>query len=135
MASIFDKLIANELPCHVVFEDKHTLAFLDIAPVAEGHTLVIHKTDRSAELSSMRPQAAAQLMQTAQRVITLLKSKLGAQGVNMLLAEGGVAGQEVMHAHIHVIPRYADDGLKLHNVGAKKASEESLAALAKNLYS
>lgn len=131
--TIFDKILSGDLPSETVYENKQVLAFLDIAPVAEGHTLVIHKKDRSAELSKMKKRASTQLMHAVQDVMKLLKDKLGATGINVLLAEGSDAGQEVMHAHVHLIPRYKDDGLHLHNVAAKAASEESLQSLAKQL--
>lgn len=131
--TVFDKILSKDIPAHIVYEDEHTLAFLDIAPVADGHTLVIHKADRSAELSAMSTEAAAQLMQSTQKVIKQLKEKLGADGVNVLLAQGTSAGQEVMHAHVHLIPRYENDGLQIHCVGAQQASQEQLINVANKL--
>lgn len=135
--TIFSKIIDGELPANKVYEDDDVLAFLDINPSAEGHTLVIHKHDRSANLSDVAPEASAQLMHATQEVIKLLKNNLGADAVNVLLAEGSVAGQEVMHAHIHLVPRRKGDGLHLHAVAGSslEVSQEDLEETAERIRS
>lgn len=135
--TIFSKIISGDIPAHKVYEDEHTLAFLDIAPIARGHTLVIHKKDHAANLSELAPQASAQLIQAAQKTIALLKDSLGASGVNLLLAEGEVAGQEIAHAHIHLVPRYEEDGLRIHKSSddVQEMSSEELARVAKEIVS
>ncbi len=108
--SVFARIIAGEIPCQRVFENEHVLAFLDIRPLAEGHTLVLPKRS-AARLADLTPAEAAelgrQLVAIAQRVVAVT----GAAGVNLLLNDGQVAGQEVPHVHFHIIPRQAGDGL------------------------
>lgn len=134
-STIFDKILSGDVPCHKVYEDDHTLAFLDIAPKAPGHTLVIHKHDRCANLSDMANESSSQLIHSAQRVINQLTEKLDAHGVNVLVAQGSAAGQEVMHVHIHLIPRTEDDNLKIHGVRGPRAQDTDLEDVATQLTS
>jgi len=109
MDCIFCKLIAGEIPSTRVYEDADTLAFLDIAPIINGHTLVIAKTHVDP-LTAASPAVLAACMATVQRVAQAHMDALGADGVNIHQANGTAAGQVVPHLHIHVIPRFADDG-------------------------
>lgn len=96
--SIFSKIIRGEIPCHKVYEDEHTLAFLDIHPVQPGHTLVVPKTQIPFvwDLSAEDYQA---LMATAQKVAQRLKAVLGVPYIG-----AQVVGVDVPHAHVHLIP-------------------------------
>lgn len=106
---IFCKIIRGEIPSTRVFEDEHTLAFLDIGPLVKGHTLVIPKQHFDS-LRDAAPEAAAQVMVTAQKIARAQLNGLGADGVNIHQANGRVAGQVVPHLHVHVVPRFKDDG-------------------------
>jgi histidine triad (HIT) family protein len=109
---IFCKIVAGELPAQIVDEDERTIAFMDIAPATRGHALVIpraHSTDLT-EISSEDLQA---VILAAQRLAKSTKDRLGASGVNLLNACGAAAWQTVFHFHIHVIPRYEGDPLRL----------------------
>jgi histidine triad (HIT) family protein len=97
----------------VVYEDDEIIAFLDIRPINPGHTLVIPK-DHAANLKDLDSQLGGRLFQVAGQVASALrKSGLRCEGINVWLADGKAAFQEVPHIHIHVIPRFKGDGLRL----------------------
>ncbi|MBU1693827.1 MAG: HIT domain-containing protein [Verrucomicrobia bacterium] len=106
---IFCKIIRGEIPSTRVFEDEHTLAFLDIGSLVKGHTLVIPKHHYNS-LTDAPPEVAAQIMATAQKIAQAQLNGLAADGVNIHQANGRVAGQVVPHLHIHVVPRFKEDG-------------------------
>jgi len=107
--SIFDKIIAREIPVTIVYEDDDTLAFMDIGPIIKGHTLVIPKTCYDP-VTETPDDVLTKLIITAKRIAAAQIKKLGADGVNIMQNNGKAAGQEVPHIHIHVIPRFDDDG-------------------------
>jgi len=109
---IFCKIAARELPARVVAEDERTIAFMDIAPATRGHALVIPRA-HSADLLSVPEEDLAATIAAARRLAALATKRLGADGVNLLNSCGAVAWQSVFHFHIHVIPRYRDDPLRL----------------------
>ncbi len=106
---IFCKIGKGEIPSTKLYEDELVLAFLDISPINYGHLLVIPKEHHTS--ASTIPEATAGRMFTVSaRLGVALKRALNADGYNFHLADGTCAGQVVMHAHLHVIPRHADDG-------------------------
>ncbi len=105
---IFCSIVTGEAPAHVIWEDDHTLAFLDIAPFAPGHTLVIPKA-HTEDFWSVDEDSAAALMRSAHRVADRLRTKLEPEGMNLLQATKAVAFQTVFHLHLHVIPRWSHD--------------------------
>lgn len=110
---VFCKIIAQKLPANIVYEDDEIVAFLDIRPINPGHTLVIPK-DHAANLKELDPQLGGRLFQVAGRIAAALRqSGLRVEGINVWLADGKAAFQEVPHIHIHVIPRFEGDGLRL----------------------
>ena len=109
---IFCKIVAGELPATVVDSDDRTVTFMDINPATRGHALVIPR-EHARDLGEIDPADLAACAQTAQRIAGRLRERLGADGVNLLNAYGAAAWQTVFHFHIHVIPRYEDDPLKL----------------------
>jgi len=109
MDCIFCKLVAGEIPSTRIYEDEHTLAFLDISPIIKGHTLVIPKSHHDP-LTATPPAILAACMATVQRVAQAQFNALGADGVNVHQANGAAAGQVVPHLHFHVIPRFTGDG-------------------------
>jgi len=109
---IFCKIVRGEIPCAKVFETDTVLAFLDIAPVIKGHALVIPKA-HFADIWSLPTGQAPELMAAIQKVGQALVDGLGAAGMNLGMNNGAAAGQLVHHAHWHLIPRFAGDGLSL----------------------
>ena len=109
---IFCKIVAGELPANIVDEDEHTVAFMDISPATRGHALVIPR-EHATDLLSTPLEELDACMRGAQRLAHRMKEALGADGVNLLNSCGQAAWQTVFHFHIHVIPRYEDDPLKL----------------------
>ncbi|MEL6498300.1 MAG: HIT family protein [Planctomycetota bacterium] len=109
--TIFSKILAGEIPCHRVYEDDHVLAFLDIGPLSEGHTLVIPK-EPAARLDKLSDDAAAAVGRALPRICRAVVRATGCESYNVLQNNGAVAGQEVMHVHFHVIPKTADGGLQ-----------------------
>ena len=108
---IFCKIIAGEIPAVKVYEDDLVLAFLDISPINFGHTLVIPKEHH--ESSSTIPEAVAgRMFRVGSRIGIALKRKFDYDAFNLHLADGAAAGQVVMHAHLHVVPRGVEDGFR-----------------------
>jgi len=108
--TIFDKILAGEIPCHRVYEDDHVLAFLDIGPLSPGHTLVIPK-ERKAHLHELSDDAAAALGRVLPRICRAVMKASGASDYNVLQNNGSAAHQVVMHVHFHVIPKLGQRGL------------------------
>ncbi|WP_022927685.1 HIT family protein [Patulibacter americanus] len=109
---IFCKIVAGELPSLVVAEDDRTVAFLDVAPATPGHTVVVPK-EHHRDLLTIDPEALAACAAMAQRVARLATERLEPAGVNVLNNCGSAAWQTVFHFHLHVVPRYVDDPLRL----------------------
>jgi histidine triad (HIT) family protein len=128
---LFCQIVAGELPATVVLEDERTVAFMDINPSVDGHTLVVPRT-HSTDLTDVEPDDLAACMRTAKVVAGQVMSKLDADGVNILQNTGRAAGQAVFHFHVHVIPRYADDPLQLPWL-PEPADPDELAAVAAEL--
>ena len=109
---IFCKIIRGELPSYKVYEDEHTLAFLDIKPVNAGHTLVVPKK-HSHNIFDIAPEDWAALAEAARVISIAIEHALKADGVNIAMNNREHAGQVVDHPHLHIIPRFKGDGLKL----------------------
>jgi histidine triad (HIT) family protein len=109
---LFCKLVAGDIPSTRVDEDERTLAFMDINPGTRGHLLVIPRA-HAADLLAIDPEDLAACARTAQRMARRVTERLGADGVNLVNSCGPVAWQTVFHFHIHVIPRYEGDPLRL----------------------
>jgi len=106
----FCKIIAAELPAAVVYEDQFALGFLDVNPLAEGHLLLIPR-EHFARLGDMPPTKCSPLASVLPVLSRALIQVTGAEGINVLVNDGAVAGQVVSHAHFHLIPRRQGDGL------------------------
>ena len=109
---IFCKIAAGELPATIVDEDDRTIAFMDIAPATRGHALVIPRV-HSPDLLTVAAVDLHAVAVAAQRLAARMKERLRADGVNLLNSCGAAAWQTVFHFHVHVIPRYRDDPLRL----------------------
>ncbi len=128
---IFCKIIAGELPAQIVDETEHTIAFMDINPGTRGHLLVIPRR-HSRDLLEIEADDLSATIAGAQKMARRVKERLSADGVNLLNACGEAAWQTVFHFHIHVIPRYADDPLRLP-WEPKPGDEDEIAAVADEL--
>ncbi len=122
---IFCKIVAGEAPSYTLYEDADTLAFLSIGPVNHGHTLVIPKA-HYVNAFDMPPEALCAVTRTAQKLAVAMKSGLGTDDVNITMNNGAHAGQVVFHAHMHVIPRYENDGHGLWKAGSYADAEATL---------
>jgi histidine triad (HIT) family protein len=109
---IFCKIVAGELPAHVIAQDDVTLSFLDINPGTRGHALVIPKR-HARNLYDVSAVDLAAVAGAAQRLAILARDRLGADGVSLINSSEPAAWQTVFHFHVHVIPRYVGDPLKL----------------------
>jgi histidine triad (HIT) family protein len=109
---IFCNIVAGELPATIVDEDERTISFMDISPATRGHALVIPRA-HSADLLSVEPEDLDAVTVASRRLAKRATEKLGADGVNLINSCGSAAWQTVFHFHVHVIPRYYDDPLRL----------------------
>jgi histidine triad (HIT) family protein len=124
---IFCKIVAGELPATIVKEDERTISFMDIAPATRGHALVIPR-EHSADLLSVEPEDLEAVAFASRRLAERAIERLGADGVNLINSCGAAAWQTVFHYHVHVIPRYHDDPLRLPWVPTPGDSQEIAAA-------
>ena len=108
----FCKIVAGEIPATRVAEDERTLAFMDINPATRGHALVVPR-DHVADLVEVSQEDLFACAAAAQRLARRMRDRLGAAGVNLLNSTGAEAWQTVFHFHVHVIPRYQDDQMRL----------------------
>ena len=123
---IFCEIIAGRADASAVYEDDDVLAFLDLFPINPGHALVIPKT-HAASLSELDAEDGKRVFAVAQRIAAALrKSGVRCEGVNLFLADGEIAGQEVFHVHMHVIPRYEGDGFGLRIANKDMANRDDL---------
>jgi histidine triad (HIT) family protein len=112
-SNVFAKILRKELPCVKVYEDEATLAFMDIMPAVEGHTLVITK-EPAQDILDLSPDGAAALIRTTQKVAKAVKKTFACPGIMLVQLNGAAAGQSVPHIHFHVLPRAEGLDLKLH---------------------
>lgn len=106
--TIFSKILRGEIPCHKVYEDEHVLAFLDINPIAHGHTLVIPK-EPAETLDKLSDDAAAAIGRVLPRLSRAVLAATKATAFNVLQNNGPAAHQAVFHVHFHIIPKHDDD--------------------------
>ena len=109
---LFCKIVAGEIPSTRVDEDERTVAFMDINPATPGHLLVVPR-EHAADVLEVPEADLEACARAAQRLARRVQERLGADGVNLLNTCGEAAWQTVFHFHVHVIPRYADDPLRL----------------------
>ena len=124
---LFCKIVAGEIPSTRVDEDERTVAFMDINPATRGHVLVVPR-EHSADLHEIAAEDLQACALAAQRIAARLRDRLDADGVNLLNSCGRVAWQTVFHFHVHVIPRYAGDPLRLPWTPAPGDRDEIAAA-------
>jgi histidine triad (HIT) family protein len=113
--NVFAKILRGEMPAHKVYEDDATLAFMDIMPRGEGHTLVIPKAP-ARNILDAEPQALADVIKTVQKIARAVKQAFSADGVTVQQFNEAAGGQVVFHLHVHVIPRF--EGVAMRPPGA-----------------
>lgn len=127
--NIFARILRGELPAIKVYEDDQVLAFMDIMPQADGHTLVVPKAP-AITLLDLDPEAAAYTIQIVQKVAKAIEKGLGVDGIVLMQLSGTAAGQTVPHIHFHLVPT------SLHNLGkhaAQMGDQEKIKALAEKI--
>lgn len=127
--NIFAKILRGEIPCTKVYEDDQTLAFMDIMPQADGHTLVIPK-EPAITLMDLSPESAAYTINIVQKVGKAIQTALGAEGIVLMQLNGSKAGQTVPHIHFHLIPS------SIHELGkhaAQMGDQEKIKQLAEKI--
>jgi len=128
--NIFAKILRGEVPSVKIYEDDKTLAFMDVMPQADGHTLVIPK-EPAENIFELSPEGAAAMVRTTQKVAKAVKKGLEAPGVMIFQLNGKPAGQSVFHVHFHIVPRSGGIDLKLHARGME--SPDKLKAIAEKI--
>jgi histidine triad (HIT) family protein len=125
--NIFAKILKGDIPCHKIYEDEDTLAFLDIMPRTEGHALVITK-EPAPDLFGISPEDLGKLMAVVQTLAPKIKEAVGADGILIQQFNGAAAGQTVFHLHVHIVPIKKGVPLKPH--AGDMADSDALAATA-----
>ncbi len=128
---IFCKIVAGKVPSFKLAEDEHTLAFMDINPLNEGHCLVIAK-GHWLDVYAIPDSAFAAVTRTVKRVAGAVRATLSPEGLNLVQANGPAAAQSVPHFHVHVLPRRLNDGASL-NWGLKPGDMKAIGALAERI--
>src|SRR4051812_5230048 len=111
--NVFAKILRGEIPAIKVYEDAKTLAFMDVMPQSDGHTLVIPK-EPAEDIFALSPEGAAALIATTQKVAKAVKKGLNTPGIQITQLNGPAAGQSVFHVHFHIMPRSAGADFRLH---------------------
>src|SRR5262245_2111468 len=130
--NIFAKILRGDVPSVKVYEDDKTLAFMDVMPQADGHTLVIPK-EPAENIFELSPEGAVALIKTTQKVAKAVKTGLDAAGIMITQLNGRPAGQSVFHVHFHIIPRSSGVDFRLH--AREMEQPEKLKALAEKIKS
>ncbi len=120
---IFCKIANGQIPSRTIYEDDSFRAILDLGPATRGHALILPK-DHYADLFALDDDKCAAVMKLAKKLGSSMKEKLNADGFNIVQNNGECAGQTVFHFHLHLIPRFADDGQKIGWKPGKPSDEE-----------
>jgi histidine triad (HIT) family protein len=133
---LFCGIVAGKIPAKKVYEDDHSIGFLDINPRNPGHTLVIPKK-HSETILDMSEKDAGKLFESVQKVAAMVKNGTSSQGISIGMSNGQAAGQVVRHVHIHVIPRFANEGpVGLEGIlPSKKIDDTSMDKIAQSIKS
>lgn len=132
--NVFALILQGKIPSTTLYEDAHTLSFLDIMPQTKGHALVISKWSKARNLLEMEDDAIAQVMATAKKVASAIRQALQPDGIQIAQFNGAPAGQTIFHMHVHILPRWSGDptGFVAHGQGGQ-ADPALLAALAQEI--
>ena len=128
---IFCKIVAKEIPCYKVYENEKVLAFLDLFPINKGHCLVIPK-EHHTNIFCLPPDLLQEITLTGQKIARAIQEIVKPDGMNLQQSNEKAAGQEIFHYHLHLVPRFFDDGVKLP-MGGEKGNHEELQSLAQEI--
>jgi len=134
--TVFLKIIRHEIPAEIVYEDDDTLAFLDIHPINPGHTLVVPKQS-VRNIFDIETADFTKVMETVRKLSPVIRDAVGAEGLSIRINNEKAGGQDVFHLHVHIIPRFKDDGYapwhgkSYANGEAQKVAEKIRTQLAK----
>lgn len=131
---IFCKIAAGEIPSRTIYEDDSFRVIMDISPAAKGHAIILPK-NHAADIFELPDEDASKILIVAKKVASAMKKALKCDGVNILQNNGEVAGQTVFHLHVHVIPRYQDDQVKIKWSPITTFTEEEMDTLHKEIVS
>jgi histidine triad (HIT) family protein len=120
---LFCGIVAGDVPAQVVDADEHTIAFMDINPATRGHALVVPR-NHSADLAEISDEDLERTMVAARRLTERMRTALQPDGFNVLNSSGAAAWQTIFHFHLHVVPRYDDDPLKLPWIPARGDADQ-----------
>lgn len=120
---IFCKIANGEIPSKTLYEDEEFRVILDLGPAAKGHALILPK-EHYANLYELPDETAAKVMQLAKKMAVQMREKLQCDGFNLVQNNGEIAGQTVFHFHMHLIPRYENDGQKIGWIPSEPTAEE-----------
>lgn len=120
---IFCKIIAGEIPSYTLYEDEQFKVILDVGPATKGHALILSK-NHYANFYELPEDEAADVMKLAKKMIIVMTEKLHCDGFNIVQNNGEVAGQTVFHFHMHLIPRYKNDGEILKYIAGEPGQDE-----------
>lgn len=120
---VFCKIIAGEIPSHALHEDEQFKVILDVGPATKGHALILPK-QHYANLYELPEDMAADSIRLAKKMMMTMTDKLKCDGFNLVQNNGEVAGQTVFHFHMHLIPRYKNDGEILKYIAGEPDQEE-----------
>lgn len=120
---IFCKIANGEIPSKTIYEDEMFRAILDLGPATKGHALILPK-EHADNLFELPEDTASVIMSVAKKIAAKMQANLKCDGLNLVQNNGEVAGQTVMHFHLHMIPRYTEDGQKIGWVPGESTAEE-----------
>jgi len=120
---IFCSIVEGRIPAYVIYQDGYYLAIMDRYPSAKGHVLILPKR-HVADIYGLNQDEAAALIPLAQKIAAKLQDKLGMDGLNLVQNNGKAAGQEIDHFHLHLVPRYKNDGVIIKGVPTGQSPEE-----------
>lgn len=129
---IFCKIVAGELPAAVLYEDEHLVAVMDAFPATRGHVLIFPKA-HALDLYDLPQETAAAVLPLAQKLARAIRTALQPEGINVIQNNGKAAGQVVMHYHLHIVPRYAEDNVVIKSMSPPKTTPEERAETAASI--
>lgn len=129
-SNIFARILRGEIPCHKVYEDDDTIAFMDIMPQADGHTLIVPKA-QGENIFELPEEALIAAIRTTQRIARAVQKAFDPPGMMIAQLNGAAAGQSVFHLHFHVVPRYK--GKELLLPAGERADPDTLAGHAERI--
>ena len=121
--NIFAQIIRGDAPCYRLYENDDVLAFLDLFPQSFGHALVIPKRSAACNILDVDSEALCKMMAVVQKLTRVIVDELQPDGVQIAQFNGAPAGQTVFHINVHIVPRYAGEGLGIHAAGKAEPAE------------